>query len=362
MLFAAVTTMVGIATVLSRTDPWVTWPLVLSVVLLAWIQIWATWLPIWTVAVPALTVPVVLNLVTSKHEVSFFFAITAICLISSSVAQRWLAGAATMVFAAVILVLTLARGWENVGVANWLIGAAFAWGFGEVVFRYHLIITELQQTRALAAERAVAEERNRIARDIHDLVGHSLSVVLLHVTGARHIIRSDPDEAERALEQAEGAGRSALSEIRGTMELLKTDADGDAPAQPSPDLRDIEELVAQYAMAGIDVSLSIDGDVSTVDKPAALAGYRIVQEALTNASRHRPDSSVQVDVDLRQNDCRLSITNVGGDVGNQKGAGFGITSMTERARSVGGVCIAGPMADGWTVEAVLPISTVGLRT
>ena len=122
-------------------------------------------------------------------------------------------------------------------------------------------VGELEQTRALVADQATINERRRIARDVHDLVGHSLTVVLLHVSGARHLVHTDPNEAERALVQAEASGRESLAEIRRTVGLLRDDNDGAAEILPASGLFDIPNLVEDFVSAGVDVTQDLRGQL-----------------------------------------------------------------------------------------------------
>lgn len=140
----------------------------------------------------------------------------------------------------------------------------------------------------MVADQAAIQERRRIARDVHDLVGHSLTVVMLHVAGARHVLQDDPEEAERALGQAEEAARTSLMEIRRTVGLLRDEHDAAPDILPSTGLADLPNLVDEFLLTGLDVSLDLRGPTAFVDGAIGLAAYRIVQEALTNVSRARP--------------------------------------------------------------------------
>ena len=175
---------------------------------------------------------------------------------------------------------------------------------------------------------------------------------MLHITGARHVLHTDPEEAERALVQAEVAGRQSLAEIRRTVSLLQEGNDESVEILPASDLLDIPNLVAEFAEAGVNVSADVRGNLNLVDPAVALAGYRIVQEALTNVSRHASGRKATVSVVVDADTCELSVISSGGvSSGISSGPGIGLTSMRERARSVGGSLIAGPDGDQWRVEA-----------
>ena len=264
------------------------------------------------------------------------------------------------VYVFLVVTLGVTEAISDFGWPNWLFGFIFAWGAGELLWGLRAAVGELVHTRALVADQAMLNERRRIARDVHDLVGHSLTVVMLHVTGARHLVHKDPDEAERALIQAEQAGRQSLAEIRRTVGLLRDENDDVVEILPTSDLTDIPNLVDEFLIAGIDVGADMRGELALVDPAVALAGYRITQEALTNVSRHAVGGSANVRVVVGDETCEIAIVSSGGVAsGISDGPGLGLTSMRERARSVGGSLLAGPDGDGWRVEATLPVNAPG---
>jgi signal transduction histidine kinase len=182
---------------------------------------------------------------------------------------------------------------------------------------------------------------------------------MLQLTAARHLLRRDPDEADAALADAERVGRDSLNQVRRTVGMLRVGEDGAATdrVSPSPTLEDLDQLLADYRSAGISVRAEIDGPIASLDATRSVAGYRIVQEAMANVSKHSPsaDTVVTIDVDDALGACRILVDNQGG--GRQvRGAsgGFGLVGMRERARSVGGTVHAGPVGDGWRVSAELP--------
>ena len=358
--FAAVATLAGLAAISARNEPEVDWPVLGVTIVCWWIWALAEGRFKWPVYFMSITAPLVVNIVESGTEVSMFILIVGIAAIASFERDRTLA-AALAVFAAVATLVLGLTAIDNFGTPNWLFGIGFSWLAGQMAWRYSNVVGELQESRALVADHAAVNERRRIARDVHDLVGHSLSVVMLHVTGARHLVRTDPEEAERALEQAEEAGRRSLAEIRRTVAMLRDEAESEAPA-PSADLGDIVNLVDEYVIAGLDAVAEVRGPLNEVDPAVALAGYRIVQEALTNASRHTIGARVIVTVRVEEGECQLAVINRGGEALERTGgSGFGLVSMRERARSVGGSLVAGPTPTGWTVEAVLPMEPAGVR-
>lgn len=271
----------------------------------------------------------------------------------------------------------------------WTLGYLMCGWFGHLAFSLRSLAAELEVERAETAARAVHRERRQIARDVHDIVGHSLSVVLLHLTAARRTVTEAPGEAEASLRQAEEVGREAMAEIRHTMSLL-ADTDGDAGSaaaraervgrttdagspetpdnEPVPTLIDLEKLVERYRSAGLPISLRLAGDPSRLPIRAGVAGYRIVQEALVNATKHGSGRDVAVQVAIDDAQCRITVDNERA-VGTRtaaptSSAGLGLVGMRERARSVRGTLIAGPVdernrergaAGRWRVEAALPL-------
>ena len=221
------------------------------------------------------------------------------------------------------------------------------------------------QARALSAERAALAmehtsatlaERDRIAREIHDLVAHSLSVTMLHITGARRLLADgdDVDEAIEALRDAERVGRQAMQDIRNTVSSLATDND---PRRPLPSADDLPSLVDRVRDAGLPASYDVHGDVKQLPPALGLGLYRIVQESLTNVAKHAPGSPVHVSLAIGRSDARLTVRSTRTvPHATPDGTGSGITGMTARVSQLGGTLTAGPDGDAWVVESTLPIT------
>jgi signal transduction histidine kinase len=245
---------------------------------------------------------------------------------------------------------------EDIGWISWTFAHVFTFAIGRLVHQQHALITQLQQARQALAEQAVAEERRRIARELHDVAGHTLAAMLLHVTGARHVLRRDLDDAERALIDAESVGRTSLDQIRVTVAALRTNERGtDAAIAGSADLHD---LVDEYRRAGLSITASIPDQVTALDGPVGTALHRIAGEALANVARHAPGNSVEVSAQVVGDDVRLSIADHGTAAASNlvtDGGHFGLVGMGERARALGGSFDAGATVDGWRVDARLPI-------
>jgi signal transduction histidine kinase len=240
-------------------------------------------------------------------------------------------------------------------VQPWAIANVFTLTLGRTMRHQRLLIEQLEQTRRELADAAVAEERRRIARDLHDLAGHTLAAVLLHVTGARHVLRRDVDEAERALRDAEAVGRASLDQIRATVVALRADERGTDPALPGA--ADLALLVEDYRRAGLDVRYDVAGPLDDLDGPIGTALHRIAREALTNVARHAPGNQVTVSLAAGDDAVVLAVADSGtpGGAAPVIGPHFGLVGMAERARAVGGELEAGPSEDGWRVEARLPV-------
>ena len=219
-----------------------------------------------------------------------------------------------------------------------------------LVRRQLVLVEQLRALQADLAARSRAEERTRIAREFHDVIAHSLTVSLLHVSSARLAVEHDPQDAARALADAERLTRQSLDEVRTTVGLLRQAGD-EAIAPPAPGIGDLRGLVADLRAAQGDVSLELEGDVDHVPATTATAVYRIVQEALTNASRHAVGAPVWVRVVARPQGVDLSVDSAGAP---GRGEGMGLANMRDRAEGVGGTCVAGPGGRGWLVRASLP--------
>jgi signal transduction histidine kinase len=250
---------------------------------------------------------------------------------------------------------------EEIAWTPWAAANVLMFVLGRNLRRQRVLIEQLEAAREALADQAVADERQRIARDLHDLAGHTLAAVLLHVTGARHVLRRDPDEAERALVQAETVGRGSLDQIRFTVTSLRTSERGTDPALPGS--ADLIELVEEYRRAGLDVTALVAAPAAGIEGPVGTALHRISREALANVARHAPGNRVElsVDVDADTVEVRLVVADHGRAPAaqNHPDGHFGLVGMRERARALGGELDAGPTADGWRVEARLPLAAAG---
>jgi signal transduction histidine kinase len=241
------------------------------------------------------------------------------------------------------------------GWSAWLAASTFTFFLGLLIRYQFVLVAQLRAAQAGLTEKARAEERNRIARDLHDVIAHTLTVSLLHVMSARLAVEHDPADAARSLSEAERLGRESLAEVRTAVGMLREDGDAGRTA-PLPGVDSLPTLVERFRSAGADVTLSVDGDTSRLPATVGLAIYRILQEALTNVIKHAPGSPAAVRLTVDAAAVRLSVQSMGAP---GTGTGLGVISMRERAESLGGTCEAGPGGPGWLVRASFPHNSQG---
>src|ERR1700678_2307926 len=239
------------------------------------------------------------------------------------------------------------------GWSAWLAASVLTFALGLLLRNQFDLVERLRAAQSELAAKARAEERNRIARDLHDVIAHTLTVSLLHVMSARLAVEHDPADASRSLAEAERLCRESLSEVRTAVGMLREDGDVEGLA-PLPGVDGLPGLVGRFQAAGVNVTLSTDGEVSRLPATVGLALYRILQEALTNVVKHAPGSPAAVRLSIDSAAARLSVHSTGAPGG---GSGHGVLSMRERAESLGGSCTAGPgSGPGWTVLASFPLN------
>nr|WP_167392616.1 histidine kinase [Streptomyces pactum] len=253
---------------------------------------------------------------------------------------------------------------ELLRITGWVVAVLFC-GIDVRYYRHYVAsIVEraerAERTREEEARRRVAEERLRVARDLHDLLAHSITLIGVQTSVAAHVLTADPGRLDRAavakaLDDIAETCRNARGELRTTLEVLREQDAPDARG-PLPGLHGLADLAEAARLAGARVDLSVRAD--GVPPAVGAAAYRIVQEALTNAVRHAgPKPSVRVEVHAERGALRLAVTDDGTGPDPHGTPGFGLVGMRERARSVGGTLDAGPRdggAGGFEVTAVLP--------
>jgi signal transduction histidine kinase len=247
------------------------------------------------------------------------------------------------------------------GSLYWCLGIAIVWDGGFAMQWQQRLLQRTREAQASRVARAATEERQRIAREIHDVIAHSLSVTMLHLTAARHTLTTDKDVAEAvdALEDAERVGRQAMSDIRRTVGLLES---GEGDTAPMPSIDDIESLVDDVRSTGAAVDYQLRGDTAGITPTAGLELYRIMQESLANAVKHAAGSAVDARLDLTGDPVRLTVANsIPADrstvlLGPDGNGGSGLRGMRQRVELLGGHFDAGPDGRGWRVSVSLPRS------
>lgn len=210
-------------------------------------------------------------------------------------------------------------------------------------------------------EEAAQAERARIAREMHDVVTHNLSVMVALSDGARLSLDRDPAGAADAIAQIGRTGREGLAEMRRLLGVLADPSDDAAPLRPQPSINDLEAVADTVRAAGLEVQLVVDPAAASISPALSLAVHRIAQEALTNVLKHAPAARrVHVSIDRPGDSVRVQVQDDGGNVSAKTPpgtpqTGHGLAGMTERARLHGGALTAGPHAGGWRVEATLPL-------
>jgi len=241
----------------------------------------------------------------------------------------------------------------------------FAWLAGDAVRNrraqmLHLEgqIEQAEKERQETLDRAVDEERNRIARELHDVVAHAMSVIVVQAEGASRLVGKDEERVKTALAAIEHTGRANLNDIRGIVGLLRTDGNKYAP---SPELSMVDQLVDQCSEAGLSVSLDVQGTPRSLPPMIELSGYRIIQESLTNAIKHAgPTANAQVTIGYHDDSLDIAVVDDGRGAAAdaQPTAGHGLLGIRERVEAFGGHIRTGPrVGGGFAVEARIPIES-----
>jgi len=239
------------------------------------------------------------------------------------------------------------------------LAALLAWTLGSNLHGRHEAGVEqaavAERVRALTEAEAASRGRVGIARELHDVVAHHVSLIAVRAATARYSLLDLSPPVERAFDEIAEQARTALGELRTVLGVLRTPQLPPEQA-PQPRLADIEDLVDRVRAAGGRVDVSVTGS-GRVPESVQLCGYRIVQEALTNAGRYAPDGAVTVELDYRPDALTVRVLDDGGTAaaGQAAGSGYGLIGMRERVAMLGGTLQAGPAGRGFAVSAVLPL-------
>jgi signal transduction histidine kinase len=287
--------------------------------------------------------------------------------------DRWvaLAGLAAAAVGLAVVQLTPGKVQAPTVVSNGLaIGAAWLLGHFVGVRRRYITrleerTAELERARAELARRAVTEERLRLARELHDVVAHSISMIAVQSGVGAHVADTQPKEAAKALAAIEATSRAAMTELRRLLGVLRQDSEPQGSLSPVPGLADLDSLLAEVAKAGLAVKLQVHGARPPLPAGVDLSAYRIVQEALTNVVKHAGPARAQVVVGYYDREVTVEILDDGGGAATSTGegraeTGHGLIGMRERVAAFGGDLEAGPGPDGgFRVAARLPLAVEG---
>lgn len=307
------------------------------------------------------------------------FAMLLIVYTVAAVGARWASRAALGMGLAAALAAQLRWPEEGLGVATTFVIVVFqtvpfvlAWVLGDSMRTRRAYLAQLEERAArLEREReaqakvAVAAERARIARELHDVVAHNVSVMVVQADGAAYVMDAAPDQARKALETISSTGRQALAEMRRLLGVLRTGEPKEGGEYvPQPDVEQIEELVKQCRGSGLAVDFKVEGTARPLPSGVELTAYRIVQEALTNTRKHGgPDAGASVRLVYFDDGLGLLVEDDGKgaphelyEEGGADGRGHGLIGMRERVGMVGGTLDAGPRpGGGFRISALLPL-------
>ncbi|WP_415950776.1 sensor histidine kinase [Streptomyces sp. KLOTTS4A1] len=326
------------------------------------------------------------ELVTGEQRAPVMMAVVIALFTVASTTDRpttWRLALPIMAAMTAVAMLTSKLPWyaqENLGVVAW---AGLAAAAGDAVRSRRAFIDAVteraeraERTREQEALRRVAEERLRIARDLHDVVAHHIALVNVQAGVASHVMDKRPDQAKEALAHVREASRSALNELRATVGLLRQSGDPEAPTEPASGLARLDDLLDTFRAAGLPVTVVAADREQRLSAAVDLAAYRIIQEALTNVQKHAgPGAEAEVSVLRVGRNLEITVLDDGGaghtspqeaadeapkDPALRTEGGHGLVGMRERVSALGGTCTTGPRyGGGFRVHAILPLSTEG---
>ena len=247
---------------------------------------------------------------------------------------------------------------SGVWLAGWIMGSSFR------IRRRHAAAVErraevLEQDSEARAREAVADERSRITRELHDIIGHTLNLIVVQASAAQRVIGSTPDRAAESLASIESTASQSLSDIERMLGILDPSQSDEIPFSPQPGLGQVDRLAEQFTQAGLPVEVNVAGEPHKLPTSLDLSAYRIVQEALTNALKHAGPTRVRVAISYLADKLELEIVDDGqgsGDDWHNAGGGRGLIGMRERVSLFGGELDVGPAAEGgFRVYASLPL-------
>jgi signal transduction histidine kinase len=326
------------------------------------------------VAAPAATIVIiVVQAVIWDHSVSYSFGIYMVVMIATAhfgllgLTAGGLGGA-ILVVAAIGVVIVRDPDGDLSDIVFVSAIATLAWLIGFAFYERNRRTAELteraeraERARETEARAAAAEERARIAREMHDVVAHSLSVMVVQAEAAEAMLDADPERARRPLAAVQDTGRAALTELRRMLGVLREMADEGPALAPQPGLSGLDDLARQVRDAGLPVTVRVEGEPRPLSPGLDLSAYRILQEGLTNALKHAGPATAEVVVRYGPRDLELEVRDDGrGGGSGANGGGHGLTGMRERVALYGGELSAGPRpGGGFALAARLPLEVLG---
>lgn len=280
------------------------------------------------------------------------YIVATYCLASSADRERVVAGIALVAVAIAVQVLDQHKGLANFAFAMvFLTPIYFA---GRAIRSRSEHVEELERQQDVRARAAAEQERRRIARELHDVISHSLGVLVLQAGAAEQVLERDPDKAREVLREIRTGGHEAIREL-GTL-LALAHGEIESSREPQPSLADLPDLTEKIRRAGLRVELVVEGAPRTLPAAVELSAYRIVQEGLTNVVKHTRDASASVLVRYSDRELAIEVVDNGAGAGSGTGSRRGLAGISERVSVFGGRFRAGPGPDGgWVVAAVLPV-------
>lgn len=287
----------------------------------------------------AFAIAVVINIVVG-YRILAWSALTAMYVVSTAARLTW-----------------LDKGWSwgwTLGVLAWALLLA---GLGELVRVRRANLVEARRRQTETERREAGEEKLRIARELHDVVAHHMSLINVQAGVALHLVDRNPEQVETSLQTIKDASREALNELRALIGVLRSEGEDAAPRMPVATLSSLDELASRTRQAGVDLQTHVEGSAATLPAAVELAAYRIIQEAVTNVVRHSEATSARVAVSIGDDAVEVKIEDDGRGIEatSMHSDGSGLRGMQERAHVLGGTVAVGPGPDGGTiVQARLP--------
>ncbi len=283
-------------------------------------------------------------------------------LITAAVGWRIDRLAISLTMLAILILLpwlgSLGPNYANWGWWNWSVGTAFTWCLGRVIRLLEQTLTELTDARSKLIDSASKEERLRISRDVHDLVGHSLTAMLLNIRAAQRALDKDALLAKQALNDAERIGTHGIAEIRTTLVDIRGNHNAAvAPAEPLASLPN-GEAILRLLQQQSHIDIVYSGDIASLQGPLAVTVYRLLQECITNCSKYAASGSAAINLDINRDEIILHSHNelkTGSNVPTSLSEKtLGLIGMRERVNSLGGSFTAGIHEDQWQIECRVP--------